>query len=178
VWCAQSAAEQQALANYVATMKRHKHLRAPHRPYDTVVVQLARSTFVPRTPTALCTTAPKQQPSPTVSYVPRAAKSPPVTPAMVPSPMAASWSPITGSTTPPPLPAYIAQHAMSHTASPMGSSTSSTSSLPAAMENRALTPPPGPMMQHLPFQPLPLLAMPPPMFFHSPWSQLAQPVAF
>jgi hypothetical protein len=53
VWCAQSAAEQQALANYVATMKRHKHLRAPHRPYDTVVVQLARSTYRPAEPTPL-----------------------------------------------------------------------------------------------------------------------------
>ena len=47
VWVARGKAEQAVLEAYVAAMKRDRTLRVPHRPYDSVVVQLATSTFVP-----------------------------------------------------------------------------------------------------------------------------------
>jgi hypothetical protein len=53
VWCATTAEERAELGSYVAAMKQDKALRAPHRPYDTVVVQLARSVYRPNKPTAL-----------------------------------------------------------------------------------------------------------------------------
>jgi hypothetical protein len=41
VWHAQTATEFAALSQYVVAMKNDRSLRAQHRPYDTVVVQLA-----------------------------------------------------------------------------------------------------------------------------------------
>lgn len=53
VWHAQSAAEFDVLSSYVASMKADKRLRVPNRPYDSVVVQLATSTYVPVNPMPL-----------------------------------------------------------------------------------------------------------------------------
>jgi len=48
VWHAQNDEELRELSSYVAELKSDKSRRVPGRPYDTVVVQLATSTFVPR----------------------------------------------------------------------------------------------------------------------------------
>jgi len=53
VWHARSDMELDALSSYVACMKSDRTKRVPGRPYDTVVVQLATSTFVPMNPTPL-----------------------------------------------------------------------------------------------------------------------------
>lgn len=48
IWHAQDETELRCLSAYVADMKMSKDRRVPGRPYDTVVIQLATSTFVPR----------------------------------------------------------------------------------------------------------------------------------
>jgi len=48
VWHAQTSEEFEVLSRYVAAMKNDRSLRAPNRPYDTVVVQRATSTYIPR----------------------------------------------------------------------------------------------------------------------------------
>jgi hypothetical protein len=48
VWVAQTKDQLIALDTYVTSMKRDKALRVPHRPYDSVVVQFATSTYVPK----------------------------------------------------------------------------------------------------------------------------------
>ena len=53
VWHAQTVEEFEVLSRYVSAMKTDKTLRAPNRPYDSVVVQLATSTFVPVCPIPL-----------------------------------------------------------------------------------------------------------------------------
>jgi hypothetical protein len=53
VWHAQTVEEFEVLSRYVAAMKSDKTLRVPNRPYDSVVVQLAVSTFVPVCPMPL-----------------------------------------------------------------------------------------------------------------------------
>jgi hypothetical protein len=53
VWHAQTVEEFEVLSRYVSAMKTDKSLRAPNRPYDSVVVQLATSTFVPVCPIPL-----------------------------------------------------------------------------------------------------------------------------
>ena len=50
VWHAQTHEEWDVLSRYVAAMKADRRLRVPNRPYDSVVVQLATSTFVPIRP--------------------------------------------------------------------------------------------------------------------------------
>lgn len=50
VWYAQSDAELDALCSYTATMKKDRSKRPHNRPYDTVVAQLATSTYVPKPP--------------------------------------------------------------------------------------------------------------------------------
>lgn len=53
VWHAQTRDEFDVLKEYIADMKVNKHHRVPNRPYDSVVVQLAVSTFVPMKPMPL-----------------------------------------------------------------------------------------------------------------------------
>jgi len=53
VWYAQTEEELRELNHYVAVMKVDKRMRVQGRPYDTVVVQLATSTFVPACPVPL-----------------------------------------------------------------------------------------------------------------------------
>lgn len=53
VWHAQTQEEFAVLTEYIAAMKADKSLRAPNRPYDSVVVQVATSTFVPVCPMPL-----------------------------------------------------------------------------------------------------------------------------
>lgn len=48
VWHAQTHEEWDVLSRYVAAMKADRRLRVPNRPYDSVVVQLATSTYIPR----------------------------------------------------------------------------------------------------------------------------------
>ena len=48
VWVALSDDEEKCLYTYVQAMKRAKGRRPPNRPYDTLVVQLATSTYIPR----------------------------------------------------------------------------------------------------------------------------------
>jgi len=48
IWFAATAAEKQAMDSYVAYLHENRQLRRSGRPYDSVVVQLATSTFVPR----------------------------------------------------------------------------------------------------------------------------------
>jgi hypothetical protein len=62
VWHAQSAAEFDVLSSYVASMKADRSMRVPNRPYDTVVVQLATSTYVPVNPMPL-TEFPNERPA-------------------------------------------------------------------------------------------------------------------
>jgi hypothetical protein len=62
VWHAQTAAEFDVLSSYVASMKADKSLRVPNRPYDSVVVQLATSTYVPINPMPL-TQFPNERPT-------------------------------------------------------------------------------------------------------------------
>jgi len=50
VWHAQTSEEFEVLSDYIHAMKADRTLRAPNRPYDSVVVQLAVSTFVPYKP--------------------------------------------------------------------------------------------------------------------------------
>ena len=45
VWCAKSAAEQEALTEYCLAMKKDRSCRYHNRPYDTVVAQLATSRY-------------------------------------------------------------------------------------------------------------------------------------
>lgn len=52
VWYARTQSQVVALEEYVQAMKINKHKRVAHRPYDTVVVQLAHSTYVPKTQAA------------------------------------------------------------------------------------------------------------------------------
>jgi hypothetical protein len=47
VWHAKTLEEFEELSRYVSTMKSVRTLRVPGRPYDTVVVQRATSTYVP-----------------------------------------------------------------------------------------------------------------------------------
>jgi hypothetical protein len=65
VWCAANKEEFAALDAYVTAMKRDRSLRIPHRPYDTVVVQFATSTFVPHslaaTPLSAMDEAPRRK---------------------------------------------------------------------------------------------------------------------
>jgi hypothetical protein len=58
IWFAQNAAELEKLHDYCTTMKNNRRKRFQHRPYDSVVVQEATSTFVPPPPTYYQTTAP------------------------------------------------------------------------------------------------------------------------
>lgn len=53
VWHAQTHDEFEVLKAYIAVMKTNKTARVPNRPYDSVVVQLAVSTFVPIVPMPL-----------------------------------------------------------------------------------------------------------------------------
>jgi len=53
VWHAQTNEEFDVLKVYIGTMKVNKNARVPNRPYDSVVVQLAVSTFVPVCPMPL-----------------------------------------------------------------------------------------------------------------------------
>jgi len=53
VFVATTAAEEGELATYIGTLKNNRRLRFANRPYDSVVVQLATSTFVPRKPVGL-----------------------------------------------------------------------------------------------------------------------------
>jgi len=48
VWHAQTPEEWTVLNEYIATMKADRSRRVANRPYDSVVVQLATSTYVPR----------------------------------------------------------------------------------------------------------------------------------
>jgi len=48
VWHARSQAEFETLADYTSYLKGHRGARAPNRPYDTMVVQMATSTYIPR----------------------------------------------------------------------------------------------------------------------------------
>jgi hypothetical protein len=48
VWLARSREEMFALNDYIGTMKVNRNARVPNRPYDTVVIQLATSTYIPR----------------------------------------------------------------------------------------------------------------------------------
>jgi len=50
VWHAQTSEEFEVLSEYIRAMKTDRMLRVPNRPYDSVVVQLAVSTFVPYKP--------------------------------------------------------------------------------------------------------------------------------
>lgn len=50
VWYAQTDSELAALHEYCSTMKRDRSKRPHNRPYDTVVAQLATSTYVPKPP--------------------------------------------------------------------------------------------------------------------------------
>jgi hypothetical protein len=61
VWHAQTAAEWEALTDYISAMKSDKSLRIPNRPYDSVVVQLAVSTFVPAAPMPLTVFPPERR---------------------------------------------------------------------------------------------------------------------
>lgn len=49
VWYAVTEGQVAALESYVQKMKRDKSKRYAHRPYDTMVIQRAHSTFVPKT---------------------------------------------------------------------------------------------------------------------------------
>jgi hypothetical protein len=51
VWHAEDAEELRALTEYCSAMKTDRKLRVHNRPYDTVVVQFATSTYVPPPPT-------------------------------------------------------------------------------------------------------------------------------
>lgn len=53
VWYAQTAEEFDVLTDYVRAMKNDRRLRIPNRPYDSVVVQVATSTYVPDAPMPL-----------------------------------------------------------------------------------------------------------------------------
>lgn len=53
VWYAQTAEEFDVLTDYVRAMKNDRRLRVPNRPYDSVVVQVATSTYVPDAPMPL-----------------------------------------------------------------------------------------------------------------------------
>jgi len=53
VWHAQTHEEFEVLKSYIGVMKVNKSARVPNRPYDSVVVQLAVSTFVPVVPMPL-----------------------------------------------------------------------------------------------------------------------------
>jgi len=53
VWHAQTHDEFEVLKAYIGTMKVNKQARVPNRPYDSIVVQLAVSTFVPICPMPL-----------------------------------------------------------------------------------------------------------------------------
>jgi len=48
VWHADSQDEAEFLGDYVAAMKQDRGMRVPGRPYDSVVVQMATSTYIPR----------------------------------------------------------------------------------------------------------------------------------
>ena len=50
VWFTQNLTELAALHGYTAVMKKDRTQRPMNRPYDTVVIQLATSTYVPRPP--------------------------------------------------------------------------------------------------------------------------------
>jgi hypothetical protein len=50
VWFAQTEQEAAALNEYCGMLKVDRRLRFPHRPYDTVVVQFATSSYVPPVP--------------------------------------------------------------------------------------------------------------------------------
>lgn len=50
VWYAQNDSELEALCAYTSTMKKDRSKRPHNRPYDTVVAQLATSTYVPKPP--------------------------------------------------------------------------------------------------------------------------------
>jgi hypothetical protein len=48
IWVGQTPEEAESLAQYVEMHRRDKSMRVPNRAYDTMVVQLATSTFIPR----------------------------------------------------------------------------------------------------------------------------------
>jgi len=50
VWFARTESEMSALAAYCEDMKHRRATRPPNRPYDTVVVQRATSTYLPPPP--------------------------------------------------------------------------------------------------------------------------------
>jgi hypothetical protein len=89
VWHAQSAAEFDVLSSYVASMKADRSMRVPNRPYDTVVVQLATSTYVPVNPMPL-TEFPNERPAkgrqPRSTMKPTAAAPPAYHDSVVPPP--------------------------------------------------------------------------------------------
>jgi len=62
VWIAHSDDELHALSAYIAEMKSDKSKRVPGRPYDSIVVQEATSTFVPACPVPL-TEFPTERPA-------------------------------------------------------------------------------------------------------------------
>jgi len=61
VWHAQTHDEFDVLKAYIATMKQDKKRRVPNRPYDSVVVQLAVSTFVPICPMPITQLPPERK---------------------------------------------------------------------------------------------------------------------
>ena len=61
VWHAQTYDEFETLRQYIAAMKADRSLRVPNRPYDSVVVQMATSTFVPVCPMPLTELPPERK---------------------------------------------------------------------------------------------------------------------
>jgi hypothetical protein len=61
VWHAQTHEEFDVLKAHIAAMKQDKKRRIPNRPYDSVVVQLAVSTFVPICPMPITQLPPERK---------------------------------------------------------------------------------------------------------------------
>jgi len=61
VWHAQTHEELDVLKAHIAAMKADKKRRVPNRPYDSVVVQLAVSTFVPICPMPITQLPPERK---------------------------------------------------------------------------------------------------------------------
>lgn len=68
VWVAEGDDELQELQRYCTVLKEDKSKRPSHRPYDTIVVQRATSSFIPRSQRDAPAT-PDRSPSPSVEVV-------------------------------------------------------------------------------------------------------------